>query len=227
MKDHSGLPFASAEARIQQRIRQKKQPVQTRSRATTEAILEATLQVLVRDGFAKLTTTRVAERAGVSVGTLYQYFPDKRSLVMGLKARYFGLMVEAVAIAMEASANDGLEPLLRRALSALIAVKRDHLDLTRALRGPMAEAEGVSFLRDALQMFVGVLAPRIAGAAPQITNIERMTTLLVAALEGALSHAVNVALEWLEQEWFVDDLVALGVGYVSKVDRRTGTVRDS
>ena len=49
--------------------------------------MTATLQVLRKDGYSKLTTTRVAERAGVSVGTLYQYFPDKRSLVVALHGR--------------------------------------------------------------------------------------------------------------------------------------------
>ena len=79
-----------------ERIRQRKQPVQGRSRVTTEALLEATLQVLVRDGYGRLTTTRVADRAGVSVGTLYQYFPDKRSLVMALNEISSTLDCEAV-----------------------------------------------------------------------------------------------------------------------------------
>lgn len=87
MKEPSGLVFASVPPALRRRVRQRKQPVQERSRATVEAVLEATLQVLLREGLAGLTTTRVAERAGVSVGTLYQYFPDKQSLVMALKVQ--------------------------------------------------------------------------------------------------------------------------------------------
>lgn len=61
------------DARLERRIRRRKRPQQARALATAEALLDATLQVLVRDGYSRLTTTRVAERAGVSVGSLYQY----------------------------------------------------------------------------------------------------------------------------------------------------------
>ena len=59
----------------------RKSPVQARSAASVDAILKATVQVLLRVGKEKLTTTRVAARAGVSVGTLYQYFPNKSALL--------------------------------------------------------------------------------------------------------------------------------------------------
>lgn len=59
----------------------RKQPIQQRSSVTVSAIFEATIQVLLRDGYDQFTTTRIAERAGVSVGTLYQYFPNKNTLL--------------------------------------------------------------------------------------------------------------------------------------------------
>jgi AcrR family transcriptional regulator len=62
----------------------RKTPIQARSAATVEAIVEATIQVLLAVGLDRLTTTRVAERAGVSVGTLYQYYPNKQSLLFAL-----------------------------------------------------------------------------------------------------------------------------------------------
>ena len=59
----------------------RKTPVQARSAVTVDAILSATIQVLLAEGQERLTTTRVAYRAGVSVGTLYQYFPNKQDLL--------------------------------------------------------------------------------------------------------------------------------------------------
>jgi len=59
----------------------RKSPVQARSAASVDAILEATIQVLLNVGKERLTMTRVALRAGVSVGTLYQYFPNKSALL--------------------------------------------------------------------------------------------------------------------------------------------------
>lgn len=62
----------------------RKLPHQKRSEATVNTILEATIQVLHVEGPSRFTTTRVADRAGVSIGTLYQYFPQKRSLLNAL-----------------------------------------------------------------------------------------------------------------------------------------------
>ena len=66
---------------IKPQLKPRKSPVQARSTASVDAILKATIQVLLRAGKEKLTTTRVAARAGVSVGTLYQYFPNKSALL--------------------------------------------------------------------------------------------------------------------------------------------------
>ena len=59
----------------------RKTPVQARSNASVNAILQATVQVLLKEGLANFTTKKVAARAGVSIGTLYQYFPNKSSLL--------------------------------------------------------------------------------------------------------------------------------------------------
>jgi len=68
-------------SRDQDSLAARKTPVQTRSQATVQAISEATIQVLLRDRVEHLTTTRVAQRAGVSVGTLYQYYRNKEALL--------------------------------------------------------------------------------------------------------------------------------------------------
>lgn len=70
------------------RIRPRKLPQQERARATVEVILEAAARILVKHGFDGMTTNHVAEKAGVSVGSLYQYFPNKESLVAELERRH-------------------------------------------------------------------------------------------------------------------------------------------
>lgn len=64
----------------------RKQPQQTRSAKLVDAILEAATQVLAKEGAARFTTTRVAEKAGTSVGSLYQYFPNKAALLFRLQS---------------------------------------------------------------------------------------------------------------------------------------------
>lgn len=66
---------------------QRRRPKQARSRATCDAILEAAAQILERDGATGFNTNAVAERAGVSIGTLYQYFPDKQAILLEAAAR--------------------------------------------------------------------------------------------------------------------------------------------
>jgi len=74
----------------------RKKPRQARSAVTVDAIFEATIQVLLTEGIHRLTTTRVAERAGVSVGTMYQYFPHKQALLYALNERYLDRLAERV-----------------------------------------------------------------------------------------------------------------------------------
>src|SRR5579875_3230843 len=76
----------------------RKLPVQARSAASVDAILQATIQVLLRAGKERLTTTRVALRAGVSVGTLYQYFPNKSALLQAVLRRHLNEVTETVEI---------------------------------------------------------------------------------------------------------------------------------
>jgi AcrR family transcriptional regulator len=66
----------------------RKTPRQERSRATVEALLEATTDILIREGYTKLTTNRIAERAGVNIASLYQYFPGKEAIVAELRRRH-------------------------------------------------------------------------------------------------------------------------------------------
>jgi AcrR family transcriptional regulator len=70
------------------RLSPRKTPRQERSRATVEALLEATADILIRQGYAKLTTNRIAERAGVNIASLYQYFPGKDAIVAELRRRH-------------------------------------------------------------------------------------------------------------------------------------------
>ena len=82
--------------RAQASFEPRKTPIQARSTVTVEAIWEATIQVLLEVGPDRLTTTRVAERAGVSVGTLYQYFPNKHSLLFSVAERHLNRVADAV-----------------------------------------------------------------------------------------------------------------------------------
>jgi AcrR family transcriptional regulator len=89
----------------------RKRPVQARSRDTVATILEAAAHVLERRGYAGVTTNHVAVRAGVSIGSIYQYFPDKEALLAALVERDMHDAHTAMLAALERERERELEPL--------------------------------------------------------------------------------------------------------------------
>lgn len=88
------------------RLRPRKEPRQARSRATVEAILEAAAQIVEVDGVNGTTTQRIADRAGVSIGTLYQYFPTMEAVLAALLgARVEGAFARLARLALEADSR--------------------------------------------------------------------------------------------------------------------------
>ena len=89
----------------------RRRPKQRRAQQTVEAILDAVVRVLKREGFSAITTNRIAEVAGVSIGSVYQYFPDKQAIFVALHQRHIDQidrMVESKLVEHAASSLDGL-----------------------------------------------------------------------------------------------------------------------
>jgi AcrR family transcriptional regulator len=97
-------------------VNPRKLPQQDRSRLTVEAILEATTHILTQEGYDKANTNRIAERAGISVGSLYQYFPNKESLMAALIEQHS----DEIAQLMESKLKDLSDAPLEIAIPALI-----------------------------------------------------------------------------------------------------------
>ena len=77
-------------------LKPRKSPVQARSAVTVEALHIATIQVLTQEGLSRCTTTRVAERAGMSVGSLYQYYPNRDALLAAVLKKHLDSVAGAV-----------------------------------------------------------------------------------------------------------------------------------
>ncbi len=119
----------------------RKSPRQARSVNTVEAIFEATIQVLMSDGPGELTTTRVAERAGVSVGSLYQYFPNKQALFHAVNERYLTMLADRVEAACQAHRGALYAQMADALVSTYIEVKIERRDVTIALYRAAAEVD--------------------------------------------------------------------------------------
>lgn len=136
---------------------QRRQPRQARARVTYDSILQAAVDVLARDGAAGLTTNRVAERAGVSIGTLYQYFPDKTAILLAAARR------EAAGAGFVAGQKALIEALVRRVeelLGAGAAAARS--DALRPGVRPVAPLEPLERLERCMADWLAWLAPQPA-----------------------------------------------------------------
>jgi len=119
------------------RLSPRKTPLQDRSRATVDAILEATADILVRDGYEKLTTNRIAERAGVDIASLYQYFPGKDAIVAELRRRHGAEQRAALRKVLVERRGDDLESTVRVLVSMGVAAHSDAPGLHRAFTEEM------------------------------------------------------------------------------------------
>ena len=141
----------------------RKSPSQQRSAVLVDAIVEGAIRVLLKDGYGALTTIRVAERAGVSVGSLYQYFPNKQAIVAEIVRRR---TAEIVAALSRSEMPCGASP--ASAVSALIDTplieKRREVALARALEPAMAEVEGRRTIMEAARGVVPELACKLGAA---------------------------------------------------------------
>lgn len=114
-------------------LQPRKAPKQARARATRDAILEAAAQLIARHGLSAFTTNAVAIRAGVSIGSLYQYFPNKDALMAALIRRQQDRQAATLAAAVEGVAGDDLGAAVRSLVRAAMQHHRDDSLLATAI----------------------------------------------------------------------------------------------
>lgn len=214
MKDPSRSQIAPKPPRLPAPMRPRKQPVQDRSRATVEAVLAATLQVLRKQGAAALTTTRVAEVAGVSVGSLYQYFPNKRALVAALKLQYFERITGRTLAAIQAARGLSLTAGVAHIVGELLAAKRDNRLMALALRSSLAELGGRAWVRQAGAVLSDPLTEWLRDAG--VTRPDVAARIVVGSIEGVIAAALESDPHALDDPGLGDELVMLACAYLER-----------
>jgi AcrR family transcriptional regulator len=126
------LPRRSMTDRRSAEISSRKQPKQARSAELVAAILDAAVQVLAKEGAQRFTTARVAEKAGVSVGSLYQYFPNKAAILFRLQSDEWRQTSELLRGILEDVRRSPLER-LRTLVHAFIRSECDEAEMRVAL----------------------------------------------------------------------------------------------
>jgi len=167
-------------------ISSRKAPKQARSTELVSAILEAAIQVLAQEGAQRFTTARVAERAGVSVGSVYQYFPNKASILFRLQNDEWQQTADMLRKILEESQKPPLER-LRALVHTFIRSECEEASMRVALNdaAPLyrdaPEAKAASAAGDKIfQDFIELVLPDVPNAARK-TACDLITTTLTSA----------------------------------------------
>jgi AcrR family transcriptional regulator len=166
----------------------RKHATQERSRATVDALIEATARILVREGFDKASTNRIAEEAGVSVGSLYQYYPGKEALVAAVIDRHNQEIMQVVRGALAEVASQPIEKAVRRLVAVAIEAHRVDPKLHRVLAEQIPRT---GRLDDHHPMnFSGMVAHKIICRLEKVLNTPRSFSLksLEKQAAGAISR---------------------------------------
>ena len=190
----------------------RRTPRQARAGETVSAILEAAAQVLEAGGLAGFTTNAVAERAGVSIGTLYQYFADKQALLRALAEREIRRALVAIATALRgdplAPGEQRVRAMVRAMVNAFGGRQRARRAVIEALRAqPGASSEMMQPISAFLAQSEGVLTP---------LNREQVFVLSRAVI-GVIRAAVVEEQPFFKSRSFEDEVVRLVVAYNTAV----------
>lgn len=192
----------------------RKLPAQKRSQSSVDCILEAATQVLEAAGETGFNTNAVAERAGVSIGTLYRYFPDKRSILIALALREREAHRQAMIDAIQ-----GEDHKLARDRLMIRAFLRAFAGRARARRVAVSALLAHSDHRELAESFaLPDMALRDANGRA-LNNVQ--VFVLTRAVHGAMRAAVLEGVEFMMSQEFEDELVRLSrayLGYPTKQD---------
>ncbi|HZI15789.1 MAG TPA: TetR/AcrR family transcriptional regulator [Myxococcus sp.] len=201
------------------RLSPRKRPHQARAQATVEDILRAAAHIFTRHGFAAGTTNRIAERAGVSIGSLYQYFPNKDAILVALVEQHVEEGQARVAGALMGAREEGLglRDSLRRVVKEMVALHLENPALHRVL---FEEAPRPPSVRRKLRQTEEQLTEAAAAffqswPEVRVSDARAAAWLAVQTVESLTHQYVLHAPEGLPPDTFVDELVALLGGYLT------------
>jgi AcrR family transcriptional regulator len=201
-------------------VKPRKTASQDRSRATVDALVEATARILVKEGFDKASTNRIAKVTGVSVGSLYQYFPSKEALVAAVIERHNKAIMQVVRGELAVIATEPLAQGVRRLVAVAVKAHRVNPALHRVLAeqiprvGKLEEVE--TFNSDNFALFRAYLESRRDEIRP--IDMDLASFVCVTSIEALTHNAVlhpSKTLSDEAMETLVDEGARLVIRYLT------------
>lgn len=196
----------------------RKSPRQTRSKETVEVLLTAAARILTTEGFEALTTNRVAAVAGVSVGSLYQYFPNKEALVRALSERHTHGVRDRIRARFEEAWDGPHEALSRAVIHGMVEIRRHQPMLHQELLRLAPAVGGLKELHAVEQEIEALLTRYIASRPEEFgrTDPALRAFVICHAVQACVHGAVLEKPTWLKGDRLVEELVRLVVAYLAK-----------
>jgi AcrR family transcriptional regulator len=195
----------------------RKQPQQERSKITVEAILEATTHILTEEGYEKVNTNRIAERAGISIGSLYQYFPNKESLIAALIEQHSNEMVELAETKLNRLFDSPLEIVIPELIKAIIAAHAINPKLHQVLSEEVPRLGKSVQMQQADERIAKIVRSYLARWSDSIQpqNLD-MTVFILCRTVDALSHAAVIEYpNFVQDSQFEREVSNLLLSYLS------------
>jgi AcrR family transcriptional regulator len=199
----------------------RRMPQQGRALTTIELIFEATARILQRGGEAALNTNAVAEQAGISIGTLYQYFPNKEAIMVAMARRLLESDRLAVMKAISGALDDPDAKAARIAINKLINLSRTNPKVRRIITQTLVAQGFGDELAKPVQEITQMLAARADRILPRRTAPISPVTLFVLtrAVIGVIRAAAHEESPFLGTTEFEEELVRLVEGYLAALDQ--------
>src|SRR5258708_1878161 len=191
----------------------KKSPQHERSRATVEAILQAATDILIRQGASRLTTNRIAERAGVNIASLYQYFPGKQAILAELRRRHGAERRAAIRQVLIERRGDSLESTLRALVSMGVAAHAVNPALHRIFSQELPPLRYADISAADAPLF-GEFRALLTRSAPGITDRDLAMWMVATAADAVIHRAVVERPDDLSNGSIAEELVTLLVRYL-------------
>lgn len=202
-------------------ISSRKQPQQVRSNELVAAILDAAVQVLAKEGAQRFTTARVAERAGVSVGSLYQYFPNKAAILFRLQSDEWRRTSELLAGILADQARPPLAR-LRALVYAFIRSECEEAAIRIALNDAAPLYRDAPEAQDARAAGEGIVAAFMQEALPKASDATR--TLAGELIARTLSEVGRSFSEQMRSDAeiaaYADAMADMFCAYLARLSRR-------
>ncbi|NOT88882.1 MAG: TetR/AcrR family transcriptional regulator [Lysobacter sp.] len=143
----------------------RRRPTQARSQGTVDAIYEATLQIIEREGAERITTNRISEVSGFSIGTLYQYFHDRDSLLMAMGIAHRDRLIERLKTTLAASPDQASREAISRLVAVMVADARSNRKMLRAVVRAVTRKEMAARMLDAMRVLDRYIGRSLAESA--------------------------------------------------------------